>query len=371
MYDLNKIKLNFHTQSTERIENVSDEDYFGERWKDYISNSSLKLINPDEGGNPRKFLTGFKEKFNTASLELGTSVHRMVLEKDKYYVNDVEKPDGKAGNVLDRYFQLTQEGVPDEQALIQACNELDYYTKSLTQKRLDNLLESGKPYLDYLIEQSACESCITLSSEMKTRLDLCLSSLKGNTLIQDLLNPGVENYNEDVLISEVTATLASDDPMDFEDIKIDMKLKAKIDNWSVDTVNKILTLNDLKTTGGSISNFSGTIFETQGLSGEVFVKRAEGSFQKFRYYRQMAMYAHMLKSYAEEKYGFDESWTFNVNMLVVETNAPYLSHVFTVSDPWLNKGKHEFIQLVKRIAYHKVNGFDKFTDMSLDTITTI
>lgn len=373
MYDLNQIKLNFRKETTERLENISDEAYFGEEYREYISNSSLKLINPDEGGSPTKFLVGNKSSGNNTAFELGTAVHRLILEKDKYYVNDVVKPDGKGGIVIESYFNLLKQGVDADEAIRTACEMNDYYTKSLTQARIDKLLEAGKPYLEHLQEEANCESCITLSSEMKDKLDSCLVSVSENKLIQDLLYPGegVKTFNEDVIIMKVNATMVSPDPLSFEDATIEMFIKGKIDNWSVDVENKILTLNDLKSTGGSIASFGGVLFETAGLNGDLYVKRTEGSFQKFRYYRQMAMYAFMLQSHAEEVYGFDDTWTFRVNMLVVETSAPYLSHVFQVSTPWLLKGKHEFQSLLKRIAYHRVNGFDKFTDVDLNKITTL
>ena len=35
---------------------ISDEEYFSEAYSDYISNSRLKLINPEQGGSPEAYL---------------------------------------------------------------------------------------------------------------------------------------------------------------------------------------------------------------------------------------------------------------------------------------------------------------------------
>lgn len=40
---------------TLRMEDISDDIYFSERYSNYISNSRLKLIDPDEGGCPQDF----------------------------------------------------------------------------------------------------------------------------------------------------------------------------------------------------------------------------------------------------------------------------------------------------------------------------
>ena len=40
------------------IKDISDSEYFSKTYSDYISNSRLKLINPDEKGDPNKFFAG-------------------------------------------------------------------------------------------------------------------------------------------------------------------------------------------------------------------------------------------------------------------------------------------------------------------------
>lgn len=371
MYKLNQIKLELIRESVQRLTDVSDEDYFGEAYKDYVSNSTLKLINPAEGGTPQKFLSGFKDKKQSDALDLGTAVHQMTLEKDKYYVSDVEKPSGKVGEVIDRYFAYTSNGMEDKEAIILACQESDYYKNNLTDVRIANVLKAGEVYLSHLVDSHACTGCITLTSEMKGKLDNCLESIQGNPLAVEALTPPGVVYNEDVLIMDAVATMPSPDEDSFEDVEVNIKLKAKIDCWAVDVENKVLTLVDLKTTGNGVNNFNSTTYEQLGLDGDLYVRKNEGSFQKFRYYRQMALYSEMLQAYAEQTYGFDESWTYNIQMVVVETTPPHLSHVFTVTQPWLNIGTVEYTSLLRRVAFHKVHGWDNFVDLDRRKITEI
>ena len=37
---------------------ISDEEYFGPNYRNFISNSKLKLINPDQGGTPKSYKNG-------------------------------------------------------------------------------------------------------------------------------------------------------------------------------------------------------------------------------------------------------------------------------------------------------------------------
>lgn len=50
---------------------ISDEEYFSSKYKSYISNSRLKLIDSEEGGGPEKYKNGLKSSFNPSFL-LGT-----------------------------------------------------------------------------------------------------------------------------------------------------------------------------------------------------------------------------------------------------------------------------------------------------------
>lgn len=45
-------------------------------------------------------------------------------------------------------------------------------------------------------------------------------------------------------------------------------------------------------------------------------------------------------------------------MLVVETQPPYESRCFYVSETQLKKGLDEFNQLLKRVAYHEMFGYE-------------
>ena len=63
---------------TLRLEKISDAIYFSEKYSDYISNSRLSKINPEQDGSIQIFLDGLQAHriFNN-SLMLGSAVHEI------------------------------------------------------------------------------------------------------------------------------------------------------------------------------------------------------------------------------------------------------------------------------------------------------
>ena len=51
------------------IDKITDEVYFSEKYADYISNSRLKLINPDQGGSPEQYFEGFSGIYSDALIQ--------------------------------------------------------------------------------------------------------------------------------------------------------------------------------------------------------------------------------------------------------------------------------------------------------------
>lgn len=379
MYNINDVKIKLIDESVQRLVDIPDEVYFGEEYRSFVSNSSMALINPAQGGSPSKFLAGFKgSKSSGGALELGTAVHRMILEKDRYFIDDVVKPSAKVALVMDYYYQALKDGCEETDETIKyAMQAADYYANNITQNRIDKVLEEGKVYLQHLYDKENCEGCITLTQEHKDKLDKCLISVKNNEKIMSFLR-GQEGenfltHNEDVMIMKAVAEVPSKDADDFEDKEAELWIKVKIDNWTIDFEKKEVILNDLKTTGSSIADFIGGENENMSLEGQIYKTKSYGSFEKFHYYRQMALYMRVLQAYVKEKYDAteDNGWKFICNMLVVETNEPHYSHAFTVGERWLNLGAYEYESLLKRLAYHKTYGYDSFVNINLNGVTVI
>ena len=63
--NLDNYKVEFLIETVHAKE-LSDAEYFSSDYKQYVSNSKLKLINPDEGGSPQKFKEGIKSEYNAS-----------------------------------------------------------------------------------------------------------------------------------------------------------------------------------------------------------------------------------------------------------------------------------------------------------------
>ena len=59
--NLNDIKLSPVLESVYRSK-ISDAEYFSSSYSNYISNSRLKYINPDQGGSPSLYNKGIENK---------------------------------------------------------------------------------------------------------------------------------------------------------------------------------------------------------------------------------------------------------------------------------------------------------------------
>lgn len=350
---------------------MTDEVYFSDKYKTHISNSSIGLLNPDQGGGPDKFINGFSDK--TSSLELGSVIHNLILEKDIYKIADGEKPSGKVGPIIEYAFKM-RETLSFREAVIAGCRVNEYYANSLTDARINGVIEKGMAYYEYLQESSDPNS-LYLTTAVKEKAIACVNSVKNNKAANELFSKGddvfgKECYFEDVIMGDIVITYTDSD--DDLGIPSDMTIpiKGKIDSWSIDHDNKIICLNDLKTTSKSILDFPGRNKVSHeplrmGNTNAIvpITEFVPGSFQFYRYYRQMAFYKDLLLAYLRTKYDNIDEYEFKVNIIVVETLQPHRSQVFCISDKWLRAGDAECKSLFERLIWHKLNGFDKILEL--------
>ena len=89
---------------TLKVLDISDEEYFGDAYKDYISNSRLALINPEQDGSPKDFFEGLRNKYSD-SLYFGSAVHELILQPNDFILIDsVDRPTAKAGFMADELY---------------------------------------------------------------------------------------------------------------------------------------------------------------------------------------------------------------------------------------------------------------------------
>lgn len=328
-----------------RKEEIDDETYFSDKYSHYISNSGLKWINPAEGGNPELFKN--HPKLNTTSLRIGSAVHECILQPESFELAPkLGNPGSKLGEVLTTIPEFLEKGLSLDEAIKQAALKVNYYTNTIDTK-IDGIRTAYNNYSKNLAALNATPSDkerVIVSDKDWDIVTNCIESCLNNEEIVSKLHPtdaegnAIASFCEDALFMDYIVTYKGK-------YCATLRFKMKADNWTIDFENKIVTLNDLKTTGKTVNAFM----------------REDGSFNHYNYSRQMAVYSEILWWYCMRTYGVSKEagWTLKANMLVVETIPHYWSRSFYVSGAQMKEGHRQLRELLCRVAYCEMFGYDK------------
>lgn len=329
-----------------RREEIDDATYFSPQYSCYISNSGLKWIDPKSGGSPQLFKN--HPKLKSTSLAIGSAVHEVLLQPESFALAPkVNKPSAKLGEVIDEIPNFLTEGVELDDAIKQAALKVDYFTASINSK-IDSIKDAYNKYTENVAKLGAPpegKEWVIVSDKDWDVVNACINSCTSNEQIMDLLHPKDpfgdptgESYCEDAFFMNYIVIYKGKQCAT-------LRFKMKADNWTINFDEKLITLNDLKTTGKSVNLFMSD----------------EGSFNHFSYARQMFVYGEILWYYCIRRYGVskEQGWRFKSNMLVVETIPNNWSRAFYVSDSQLQEGRKMLRECLCRVAYCEIFGYDK------------
>lgn len=311
-------------KNTARIDRISDNVYFSE-YKDYVSNSRLSLINPEENGSPELYDNGFNEEFKSY-YSIGTAIHSLVLQPDDYVLSDIPLPSEQLRKLSD--YIIRNNGCDlSHESISKAVEKIGYFGSKVSDKKLDDIRDKIGPYIEDVNKPDNGPSRLYVQKKDKEKVDRCIESLSKCRHISRLLNPDTEFddvtiYNECTIFLDILATYNNKETV--------LHLKGKLDSFS--RTEDTIVLNDLKTTGHRARDF-------------------EHSFKNMRYYRQAAFYRLLL-----ENLSIEMGWKAKIekpNFLVVST-FDYSTSVYTASDRWMKKGREELFRLLKLVALHQM-----------------
>lgn len=326
---------------TLRFEDIDDEVYFSEKYSGYVSNSRLSRINPDQDGSPEKFFNQTLGIY-TDSIVFGSAIHELVLQPESFELNEfANRPTAKAGFMADEIFKTYKNNGNIIEAIYKASDKIGYYKDKLTENKINKLIEQCTPYwqdrLKFEQNNTSDKIQIYLDPKSRERLKSCLNAVYKNNAIKDLLNPkGIiedpEYGYEKAILLDVEVT--------FDDSSIKpfiLRLKSKLDNYTIDRENNTILVNDLKTHGAILPEFDNAV-------------------DKYHYYREMAMYSWLLSMVAKKYYNMDNP-TIKSNFLVVQTIPEFYTKVSPMTGKLFNLGFDEFKRLLKLVAFYKANGY--------------
>lgn len=330
--ELNDIKLN-PLIDTLRLEKISDSIYFSEKYSGYVSNSRLGLINPRQGGSPEQFFSGFSSNYSQA-LEIGSAVHGLILQPESFELsNDIGKPTAKLGAMANELYPVFLKGDVTKEDVITASNKVDYYKGRITPEIVKSVIDSSTPYWKERqkreFDLSQDKEIIYLDKKSIDTVSSCVKAVQENKSIMDLLHP--KGFIDDPISENEQAILLDVEAVCPNGKKIILRLKSKLDNYTIDTENNTITVNDLKTIGKIVSEIQGNI-------------------KRFHYSREIAMYLYLLKACANKFYNLDNP-KIRANYLVVSTIPSYYTKVRPVTYNEIREGFQEFQTLLKYVAY--------------------
>lgn len=316
--------LSLDKSSIEMIK-ISDEEYFGDKYKDYISNSSMKYINPSQGGDPYSYKYGDKS-FSAGFLDLGSILHMKILENKtpNIYIGDV--PTGKMFDMLNESAKIELES---GKKVVESKNDVaikfDYY-KGNGDLYLKNAFKF-RYYYSYLISKK--EDDFFVNQKAKEVLDKAESIIP---IIQSFIQ-GEESFVETTIL----ANFVYNNNWRNNCNTTTLKTKAKIDNFIVNHSKKEIILNDLKTTFRSVDDFM-------------------DSFEKYHYSRQFSFYLYLLKNKLNL-----EDYTLKANTLVISTTDCGFK-IYPINQNQIIEGYNEWSDCLKRIGFHETYGYNVLID---------
>jgi hypothetical protein len=286
-----------------------------------VSNSSLGVFNPEQGGSPKKFkmlMDGESNKLETPSLKNGKLVHKYIEDPKVFIVEPEDKPTPAIASwVEDVYASLKEQGKKEfdrEEVKLIALSLRDKIGATKDVVKLWDIFLTGYHYLEFLLK---AEGSYMLTADESKILEGCKKGIESNYLASDLL------FNTGMIGNEAFNEL----PIYWESEKYTFPFKALLDRVRILHDKKVIQLVDFKTTGKSIGYF-------------------KNSFESYRYYRQMAFYMKaIMQHFPELKF----KYKIEVYVVACETVFPYECKVYKLTNKYIEKGIEEMYTLLNQI----------------------
>ena len=190
-----------------------------------------------------------------------------------------------------------------------------------------------------------------LSKNLLEKYRLCVKSINANSTIKKMLAPNI--FEEKQFLNEIA--FFSDIEVQLPDKqKIIIKFKAKLDSVIIDPETKTIYLNDVKTTSKGVDYFMDAEITDDYGNSKIYM----GTYTKLDYYVQMSAYMFLLQLYCREVLKLYD-YNYKCNMWVVETTNQYKCKNFPIAQRYCELGRDKFRELLIRLAFHELNGYDK------------
>ncbi len=228
----------------------------------------------------------FDEHFMLMPSNLPTGNTRSIVDKI-YEIHDSSPLDMRVKSTLEEYGQDILDILKSIKLHQSLTDDKKAPWKTGDEKRLEKILtEDAKSYFEFLKIKGNKDLIddITLA-----RCNEAVSAVRSNPEACQLLGLFTDEMDNVTIFNEQYLQAETDKPFG---------LKGIVDNIKVDHANKIIFVNDLKTTGKTISEFKETL-------------------EVFNYWAQAAIYERLVTYNNAEYFGSGE-WTLIFNFIVID-----------------------------------------------------
>ena len=316
----------------------------------YFSYSALKLLLWSPSLYKKKYIDKQQEDKTSANLMEGKVIHCLMLNnhefENQFVVSPTSLPTGNSKYLVERvfnhYLELSKEGdtrtqlIEFQGAILDIMLDMNYH-QSLTddkkagedgtvktgdQKRIEKAVTpEAVSYFEYLKSKGTRD---VIDQDMYNRCTEAAEILLNSPNIRMLM--GVDDYDDslDVINEKEFRTDLSAYPFG---------LKGIIDNLVIDKKNKVVRVNDLKTTGKSITDFTDTV-------------------EFFQYWLQATTYCILV--YRNYRELFDlEGYILEFRFIVIDNTQQV--YAFPVSQSTLSQWTVRTEELLKDADFHYSN----------------
>jgi hypothetical protein len=322
--------------------------------KFYFSYSSISklLYNPWVFYN-YYILNNRDDKVSNATTD-GKLIHCLLLSEEDFHNQFVVSPDkipsGPTADLIKTIFKevSSQEDYDDRKKLedykdliLRELVTINLHQKLLTdEQRVDKIItEDNQKYFEFLKEQS---KKILVPVEVYNKCFYIKNLLSKHEKVKKLLNldnnPDLITYNE--------LSLRADDSVNFDK---SYGIQGILDNLTIDRINKVITINDIKTTSKTLQEF-------------------QSSIDYYKYWLQASIYI-MLVSYNKKFFGLDEQDIYNLKFNFITIDKYNQIYCFPVSNETLTSWFSNTQKVFEIVDFHyNFNRYDLPYEYALEKV---
>lgn len=318
--------------------NITEETFYEKKF--YFSYSSLNKLLYCPEIFYKEYVLGDRETRDESYLTEGRLIHCLLLEpkkfEDQFIVMTGKMPSENTKIVVDRVFEHHKElektggqkgtSLADyRDAVIDILLDINLHQKLTTddQRFAKIYTPDANIYWDFLNKSKGKQ---IVDTQMHEKCVAVVEKIKSNSKISNLLqiNRDAEWWSTTDVFNEI--------PLEMDLKRHPFGIKGVVDNLVIDPINKIIRINDFKTTSKTLSDFKETILF-------------------YNYQIQAAVYNLLvINKYSDL---IAEGYKIEFRFIVVDKNQQV--HCFMISPETMKEWMSELQEVLTIASYHYVN----------------